>query len=229
MAKFDAAYGIFGARWERRRLLGAGLAFAGLALCPRPLRAVEDLIDFDVRIAGSSIGHHRLSFAPVGEELRVTVDVEMRVRMLFVTAFDYRQRTEERWLGERLLEFRSETVDGDNHDRVTAEAGPDGLQVESRRFGSRTLAADTWPTTAFWRPAAIERTRFLDAARGDVREVVISARGIESVDALGERRPARRYHVETSRDFDVWYGSSGEWLKLSWSGFGLTADYVRRA
>jgi hypothetical protein len=215
---------------DRRRLLLGGTALLATTALPRLSRASQpDDIRFDVHVAGSKVGHHHLSFTPGPEagQMLVTVDVRIRVRLFFVTVFDYTQTTEEVWEGGRLLRFTSTTVDGDNRDQVTAVQGAEGLEVTSLRFGERTLPADTWPSTAFWRQDAIERTEFLDAARGDIRKVRITEQDSEFIDALERRHLARRFHVDTSRDFDVWYGPDGSWLKLQWSGFGMTADYRR--
>lgn len=218
---------------SRRALLLAGGALALGALVPRAAMAsaLPDNIHFDVHVAGSNVGHHTLTFeaGPGVDELTVRVDVRMRVRLFFVTVFDYTQQTEEIWRGDRLVRFTSTTQDGDNRDEVAAVQGGGGLKVDSLRFGTRTLAPDTWPSTAFWRLDAVGRTEFLDAARGDIRKVAITEEEAEFIDALDRRHLARRFHVNTSRDFDVWYGATGTWLKLQWSGFGMTADYRRTA
>lgn len=195
------------------------------AIAAPPARGIA----FDVHVAGSRIGHHRLEFSRRDGLLHVRIDIRMKVRVLFMTVFDYTQTVDEHWDGARLVRLESTTVDGDNRDAVSAVAGPDGMDVQSRRFGARRMPADTWPTTAFWRPEAVRRTRFLDAARGDWRDVRIEDRGVEQVVARGDIRAGHRFHVDTSRDFDVWYGADGDWLKLQWSGFGMTADYVRVA
>ena len=73
-------------------------------------------------------------------------------------------------------------------------------------------------------------TRWLETnLSGAGRDVRIEDRGVEQVVASGKTRAGHRFHVDTSRDFDVWYGANGDWLKLQWSGFGMTADYVRVA
>lgn len=216
---------------SRRALLLAGGALALGALLPQVAvaSALPDNINFDVHVAGSKVGHHKLTFeaGPGADELTVRVDVRMRVRLFFVTVFDYTQQTAEIWRDDRLVRFTSTTLDGDNRDEVVAVQGDDGLEVESLRFGTRTLAPDTWPSTAFWRLDAVGRTEFLDAARGDIRKVEIAEQEAEFIDAQDKRHLARRFHVDTSRDFDVWYGATGAWLKLQWSGFGMTADYRR--
>ncbi len=231
---------------ERRALLlGAGALALGAVLPGRsqaaatvtepeqvqePTALPQD-IHFDVHVAGSNVGHHTLTFTPGPgvDEMTVQVDVRIRVRLFFVTVFDYTQQTQEIWRGDRLVRFTSTTLDGDNRDEVEAVQGADGLMVKSLRFGNRTLAADTWPSTAFWRLDAVGRGEFLDAARGDIRKVTIVEQDAEFIDAQDKRHLARRFHVDTSRDFDVWYGATGAWLKLQWSGFGMTADYRRTA
>ena len=215
---------------DRRGLLLGGLALLTAAALPGAVRAAQpDDIHFDVHVAGSKVGHHSLSFTPGpdADQMTVRVDVRIRVRLFFVTVFDYTQTTEEVWQGDRLVSFTSTTIDGDNRDEVTAVQGAEGLEVTSLRFGNRTLPADTWPSTAFWRQDAVQRSQFLDAARGDIRKVAITELDLEFIDALEKRHLARRYHADTSRDFDVWYGPDGSWLKLQWSGYGMTADYRR--
>lgn len=211
---------------RRAFLAGAAASLASPAFAAAP--PAWD-IDFDVRIAGQSVGHHRLAFRrDAAGDLRVTVDVAMRVRLMFVTVFNYRQQAEETWRGDRLLSLESRTVDGDHRDHVVAEPDGEGrLAVRSSRAGDRVVDGDMWPTSAFWRPAAVERSRFLDVATGVIRLVDIAYRGLETIEALGRERPARRYFVDTSRAFDIWYGSDGAWLRLEWSGFGLTARYHR--
>ena len=215
---------------DRRSLI---FGTAATLLTPPSLAAARGRwdIDFDVRIAGQQVGHHRLRFRQDDDgALHVTVDVIIKVRLMFMTAFDYRQQAEEIWRGDRLERLESRTVDGDDSDHVLAERTSDGrIPVQSRRAGDRTVDGAIWPTSAFWRPAAVERTEFLDVATGVIRPVSIAYRGLETVEALGRERSARRYAVDTSRDFDVWYGSDGEWLRLEWSGFGLTARYHRVA
>jgi len=215
---------------DRRGLLLGSLSLLALAALPRGARAAQpDDIHFDVHVAGSKAGHHSLTFTPGPgvDEMTVKVDVRIRVRLFFVTVFDYTQQTEEIWQGDRLVSYASTTLDGDNRDEVTARQTAEGLAVTSLRFGARVLPADTWPSTAFWRQDAVQRTEFLDAARGDIRKVAVTEDDLEFIDALGKRHLARRFHADTSRDFDVWYDPDGTWLKLQWSGYGMTADYRR--
>lgn len=210
-----------------RRTFLTGLAAASLLPSGATAQdAVPSDINFTVRIAGEPVGHHRLRFRREADGLRVDVDVAIKVRIFFVTVFDYRQTASELWRDGRLVSFTSETMDGDNLDRVRAKATADGkIAVESLRFGDRTLDGDLWPSTAFWRPAAVRRDVFLDAARGDLRQVEVTTIGQQRVDVPGGSRIASRFHVESSRDFEVWYGLDGAWLGLSWSGFGVTAHY----
>lgn len=211
---------------RRSFLLGSAVSLAA----PLPaLAAPRWDIDFDVRIAGAKVGHHRLGFRRLdGGALAVTVDIAIRVRLMYVTVFDYRQLSEEVWRGDILERLESDTVDGDDHDHVVARRNAEGmLAVQSLRAGDRIVDGDLWPTSAFWRSSAVDRSRFLDVASGTIRPVTIAFRGLETVTALGRERTALHYAVDSSRDFDVWYGSDGEWLQLEWSGFGVTARYSR--
>ena len=184
-------------------------------------------IHFDVFVAGSRDGFHTITFQRDGRDLLVNVEVRIRVRLMFITVFDYRQSVRERWQDGHLVSFESETVDGDNIDKVRGAAIDGKFLVDSRRAGSVEMSADILPTTAFWRRDAVGHHRFLDAARGDFRDVKIKDLGWQHTEQAGRQEFLQRYHVASSRDFDVWYDSSGQWRRLEWSGFGVTASYIR--
>lgn len=184
-------------------------------------------IHFDVFVAGSRDGFHTITFQREGDELLVNVEVKIRVRLMFITVFDYRQSVRERWRGGRLVSFQSETVDGDNVDRVRGTERDGRLHIDSRRAGQLEMPADILPTTAFWRRDAIGHSRFLDAARGDYRDVQVKDLGWQHTEQAGRQEFLQRYHVASSRNFDVWYDSAGQWRRLEWSGFGVTASYIR--
>lgn len=184
-------------------------------------------IHFDVFVAGSRDGFHTITFQRDGRDLLVNVDVKIRVRLMFITVFDYRQSVRERWRDGQLVSFESETVDGDNVDKVRGRVRDGGFYVESRRAGPLEMPADILPTTAFWRRDAVGHDRFLDAARGDYRDVKVKDLGWQHTEQAGRQEFLKRYHVASSRNFDVWYDSAGQWRRLEWSGFGVTASYIR--
>lgn len=76
---------------RRRQLMAYGLgslAASGLAGSGRAeLPGGSGDLRFEVRRNGSEIGYHVLSFRQDGERLTVDIDIELRVRLAFVTLY----------------------------------------------------------------------------------------------------------------------------------------------
>ena len=65
--------------------------------------------------------YHNFSFRPRGETLKVDIDVDLEVKMMFVTAFKFRHVASEIWENGQLLSMKSETNDDGDSYKVKVE------------------------------------------------------------------------------------------------------------
>jgi len=103
----------------RRALLMGGFAgaascaFAGIANAATAiaLPAAGGSRRFSVLYKGFKIGGHTVSYSPATGEARVDTDIDLSVKVAFLSVFAFRHRSQETWRAGRLMSLNSETVE----------------------------------------------------------------------------------------------------------------------
>ncbi|MGF1474248.1 MAG: DUF6134 family protein [Geminicoccaceae bacterium] len=194
----------------------ASVGLATLALSPTIARATADEdsdILFDVLRNGDKIGTHRLSFSEQGDEITVSIAIDLEVKFAFFTVYSYRHRNTERWRGNRLVALDSRTNDNGTDHEVRARATGEGLEVTGND-GRLVLPADTI-STSYWQERTMERTSWLDTQRGKLISSKVAVVGTNEVQTVAAGPiQAKKYSLVGDLTCELWY-SRGRWVKLN--------------
>lgn len=209
----------------RARLAGLALAAGILALAAPLLAAPAGDIAFAVYRDGALLGRHDVRFRREGDDLHVDIEIELEVKLAFLTLFRYSHRNHEIWRDGRLVSIETRTDDDGEAYRVTGRATADGFLVEGAR-GLRLLPAEVIPTS-YWNPATVRQTALLDTQSGRLLEVALRDAGPETVLLDDGGVPARRYRMTGDLTLDLWYSAEGEWMRIAFEARGATVDYTR--
>ena len=103
---------------RRRTLLMAGFAGAINCAVPPVAGAATAFVlpnaaanrRFSVRYKGIKIGSHTVSYSSATGETRVKTDINLEVKVAFLTAYAFTHRSEEAWRAGRLISLNSDTV-----------------------------------------------------------------------------------------------------------------------
>ena len=103
-------------------LMAIGLLCTDLALvpaqaCDAPASPAAFVINHETY---GDIGTHVLTFSCEGEKLIVDTNVDVKVKILFVTAYERQARYREVWQGDQLIAYEARTNDGGDHYLTTA-------------------------------------------------------------------------------------------------------------
>ena len=183
-----------------------------------PVATLAADFDFRVTLDGAEIGRHRFRVERGDDEVRVVSEASFAVRFLFIDAWRYSHRAEERWRGDCLTALDARTQANGGSETVTARLERSGLVVASgnaREFHGRCEM-----TFAYWNPAILAARRLLNAQTGELMEVTIRPLGEEPFPLRGRPVAARRHRIE-GRDLaiDLWY-AGGAWIGLESSVAG---------
>lgn len=210
----------------RRHFLTVAAAFgAGLAPVPAARAAVPvpDRQVFSVWRKGSRIGEHRMAFRRNADRVMVDIDIDLEIKLGFVTLYRYAHRIMEIWRDNRLVALDSETDDDGDRFSLSVRESADGLQVDGR--AGRFLApSETFPSS-YWNPATIHQSQLLDTQRGHLLEVGTEQLGTETIQAGGRRIAADRYRITGGLRMDIWYSDIGQWVKMDFFTRGTTISY----
>ena len=217
----------------RRALLMGGFAGAISCVFPPVAHAAAALVlptsaanrRFSVLYKGFRIGTHTVSYSSATGETRVNTDINLQVKVAFVTAYSFSHRSEETWRAGRLMSLNSQTVEHGEPLHVEGAATPQGFRVVSKG-GPFIAPAATLTSNSLWTPAMLEQTTVIDAQRGGV--IGVSARRIadEPVTTAGGQVQATRYSFITPYYAgSVWYDKTNLWVRGEFERDGSTVQY----
>lgn len=193
-----------------------------------PLRAAlpdAQQIAFTVLRGGTPLGHHKVMFRREADALHVEIDIELEVKLAFLTVFRYHHRNHEVWQDGRLLAIAAETDDDGERYWLRGRAEGAGLRIEGSG-GSILAPADIMPTS-YWNPETVNRSRLLDTQRGQLIDVDIEPVGRDIVTLANGPVPAQRYRMTGDLTLDLWYTADGKWAKISFEARGVEVVYAR--
>lgn len=140
---------------------------AALVAAPMP----DAQLEFDMLRKGKDIGDHRIAYTLTDEHLIVDVNIKIKVKFAFITAFKYVHQNREVWSrdGSRLLSIETKTNDNGRKFEVVGKAVDDGFEVKS---GDDVQLVDkTITPTSYWHPRTIEMTSLLNTQKGEMAQV----------------------------------------------------------
>jgi hypothetical protein len=202
-------------------------ALAALPAAARPAHAAARVLAFDVLRDGAPIGTHRVRIRTVGARTDVEIEIDLAVRVGFLTLYRYSHRARETWQDARLVALDARTDDNGTRTHVVARATDDGLAVEGPG-GAFVAPADTTPTS-YWRREQVAATSRLDSQSGrliDVRTVPAGERGAP-VDGAVQRVAV--FRLEGDLEAEVGYAADGSWATLEFAARGSRIAYARRS
>ena len=218
---------------RRRALLMGGFAGAISCAFPPVAHAATALVlptaaanrRFSVLYKGFRIGTHTVSYSSATGETRVNTDINLQVKVAFVTAYAFSHRSEETWRAGRLTSLNSETVEHGEPLHVEGAATPQGFRVVSKG-GPFIAPAATLTSNSLWTPAMLQQTTVIDAQRGGVIGVSARKMADEPVTIAGGQVQATRYSFITPYYAgSVWYDKANLWVRGEFERDGSTVQY----
>ena len=172
------------------------LMMLALACAPLCADAALRTWSFRVLLDGRDIGRHTFTREEAADGARVVSEARFDVRFLFVTAYRYEHRAEERWRDGCLVSLEART--DDNGARKDVRLQPRDC---------------TW-SFAYWDHEVLRAERLLNAQTGELLPVRWAALGIESIAVRGRGTSASRHRLTApGLSIDLWYAGR-EWVAL---------------
>lgn len=205
---------------QRRAFLAGGAA--GLALPwlgAEPALAAPSGVPADGKVAfkvmrkGAHIGEHSLRFDQDGDNLTVTTDVRITVRIGPVPVYHHSQHCVEHWKGDRFVGLESTTSSNVARETVTVRRSAEGVRIEPASGAAFVAPADALPLT-HWNRFAYQGTLF-DPQAGKLLKMTLVARAEDSIpEADGSMIKVTRWSVTGDGVMDDYYDGGGVWAGL---------------
>lgn len=129
---------------------------------------------FRVEREGRDIGRHRIALHPSAEGLEVRVEIDLAVRLGFLTLYRYTHDNREVWQNGRFTGFESRTDDNGRRFRVTCARDAAGFAIESSEGLFRAPPGAV--ATTYWHRAFTRSSVWIDSMSGHPRRIVCGPR-----------------------------------------------------
>jgi hypothetical protein len=180
---------------------------------------------FSLVFKGDTIGRHVVRSAPVIEDVRVSTEIEVTVKKLFLTVFSYRHRSEERWRDGRLMALKSETTEGGETFRVDGAVVARGFRVVGKE-GPFIAPPAALTSNCLWNSAILEQDAVIDAQHGGVVGLSVRKLADEHIVIAGRPMVATRFRFITpDLAGTLWYDDAGHWISAALERDGATLEY----
>jgi len=203
----------------------AAVIFGGPASSMIFTPAAKQALKFTVYRDDAPIGHHNFSFRPKGDKLEVDIDVDLEVKMMFVTAFKFRHIASEVWENGKLLRMESETDDDGDPYKVKVERLGNGMVVEVN--GQRRLAPGDILPSNLWNRAILTEDKILHPILGEVLPLEVTKLGKREIKTENVGTIATEgFKIVGGEIFqrEVWYSKDGRLIEV---GFNTPLDGSR--
>ena len=206
-------------------LAGAGclaLPRLGLAGAPPANR------NFAIFRDGKEIGRHVVRFTPTADGFEAKTEVEVTVKVAFITAFRFEQVADDRWRDGLLVASRVHTDDNGDVSQTSISAEDGKLNVEGGEADRQlTAPLGTMTDLAFWNIGIVRQRALVDLKKALLTDVASEALGRETIDVGGSAVDAERFKfaARTGRKGDIWFDAQGNWVKGLLTTRGETLDY----
>lgn len=172
----------------------------------------SDALSFDVIRKGSDIGDQVISFDRTGDALTVHVktDVKVKVPIIGVSAYVFKQTSTEKWQGGKLVSLTAKTNDNGKARDIT-------------------LGASALVPANLWDADILSGGKLLNTIDGSTMQISARKIGTESVRAHGADVTATQYEITGGLNRDLWFDASRQLVHVRFPAEdGSQIDYVLR-
>ena len=199
------------------------MAAASALACQPPESPAAYVINHETH---GDIGTHVLTFRCDGDKLVVETEVEVKVKILFVTVYKRRAQYREVWQGDRLISYDARTDDDGDLYETTARIEGEEMIVDGVD-GTVRVPLDTVSTHP-WNMAAIDRPLLFGQRDGKLRKVEVEQAKPEIIEIDGKRIETQKYIVDGELERELFYDADGSWLQWRLERDGKTVTITKR-
>lgn len=184
-------------------------------------------LDFVVFAGNKRIGTHTFDVETKNGIRVVTSSAKFKYSVLFIPAYRYEHSSEERWVGNCLLDIDARTNANGKQSSVSGTKSEQGFRLEQDLVS--TALPDCIMTFAYWNPDFLQQSQLLNPQTGEFVDVEIRKVGADDVNVAGQLVSATRFELKSPDGvLTLWYSDSSEWLALeSLDKGGRTIRYER--
>lgn len=182
---------------------------------------------FDIIRKNKIIGGVETTFENVNEELIITNNINILVKVLFFPAYKFSQNTQETWLDENFIKFKGHTDFEDEREYFIVGEDNDKNFIATGMDGDLILDKNILPLN-YWNKKILNEKELFDTQKGIVRKISVNKLKNEIINIDGNMIETEKYTLDASihpkdkgpfPQYTIWYSLQGELLKFQFTNW----------
>jgi len=201
------------------------LSVAQASILQNKAQRYSEQVLYEVFRNSEPVGEYRLSFEPVGEQLRVGVEMQIEMKVFGLFNYDYLYQATEVWRADQIESLDVRMLTNGDEERIRAERQGEQLQVLDTKGRERLLPAKLL-TTHHWLDDILLQQEVLNTLNGKVSKLSVKQEA-QAVWMI-EQQAVQVFGFRLGGDLDntlSWYDNEGRWRGMSFKAKdGSTID-----
>jgi len=179
-------------------------------------QAANKTLDYTVIRDGANIGSHSVSISEHDGQTLVEVTTDIRVKVLFVTAYKFIHASKEVWKDGRLVALNSTTDDDGTSKSLNVMAQAEQLTIDSVIKGQdrRQKAGGGMLPASLWNQDVVKQSALLNTLDGTVLSITVKDLGQDKIEAKGADITAHHYAISGELTRELWFNGEGDLMRM---------------
>ncbi len=183
----------------------------------------ENKYFFEIIRKNKIIGFHEMLFEIDNELVKIEINVDIKVKLGFITLFKYRHQNTEKWKNNELIYIKTNSTTNSKKEYSVVGERKEDLFEYIGIDGIKTTDKDIIPVS-YWNKEIIKKQEFLDSQKGIIRKIEVIEIKEEKLFFDNIEHITKKYeiNVKSKHPTDekelsviyVWYTEEGELIKL---------------
>lgn len=179
-------------------------------------QAANKTLSYTVQRDGKNIGTHTYNISDRGDETLVEVTTDIKVKVLFVTAYKFIHASKEVWKNGQLVSLSSTTDDDGTAKELNAAAAGSKFTLDSKVKGAERRQHADGPLipASLWKRDIVTQSRVLNTLDGTVMKIDVEDMGQDTVQAGGADVQAHHYSITGELTRELWFNAAGDLVRI---------------
>ena len=179
-------------------------------------------VKFDVIRKNKVIGSHEITFTKNNEILLVKTNVDIEVKILFVSAYEFAHQSTETWINGDFTEIVAHTDFEDEREYFIKGQDNNDSFLAFGMNGKLNLDKNILPSN-FWNIDVLNQKEIFDTQKGIVRTIDVEDLGYEEIKVNKKNIKCNKFIFNASSnpkdkspfpEYTLWYDENGELMKF---------------
>ena len=194
------------------RIIFSIILFISISINAFPIPK-DKKVTYDVIRKNKVIGTHQIEFIENEDTLLVKTDINVKVTVLFVTAYKFSHQSTETWSNGDFIKIDAHSDFEDEREYFIKGYDKDDYFLASGMDGELKLSKNILPSN-FWNIKVLHEKEIFDTQKGIVRKITVEDKGAEKITINNQEIECNKYTLNASTnpkdkgpfpEYTLWY------------------------